>query len=333
MSGPVVARLVQTFFADHLLSYKRVSPQTVSAYRDAFRLLFRFLRDTKGIEPAALGLNDLDTPNLLAFLDHLEQQRGNGARSRNARLAAFRSFFRFVALQEPGSLDLIKRALAIPNKRSDRRMVHSLTRPEIEAILAAPDRAAWTGRRDHALILTLYNTGARASEICSLERAQISFNAGASIRLHGKGRKERAVPLWKSTAQILNAWFVELQGASHPFAFPNARRGALTRYGLAHILRQAVKGALNSCPSLANANKRVSPHVIRHTTAMHLLQAGVDPTVIALWLGHESLETTHIYVEADLAMKERALRNLSPPASPLRRFKADDTLMSFLASL
>jgi integrase/recombinase XerD len=331
MSGPVVAPLVQTFFADHLLRHKRASPQTVSAYRDAFRLLFRFLHDTQGIEPAALRLQDMNASSLLAFLDHLEKQRGNAARSRNARLAAFRSFFRFVALREPGSLDLVTRALAIPNKRSDRRIVRSLARPEIEAILAAPDRATWTGRRDHALILTLYNTGARASEICSLEREQISFSAGTSLRLHGKGRKERAVPLWRSTAQILNAWFAELHGVTHPFAFPNARRGALTRYGVAHILRQAVQGALHACPSLAD--KRVSPHVIRHSTAMHLLQAGVEPTVIALWLGHERVETTHVYVEADLAMKERALGNLSPPAFPLRRFRADDALMNFLASL
>jgi len=331
MSATIAAPLVQAFFVDHLLCHKRASPQTVSAYRDAFRLLFRFLRETKGIEPAALRLQDLDAPSLLAFLDHLERQRGNSARSRNARLAALRSFARFVALREPGSLELVTRALAIPNKRSDRRMVRSLARSEIEAILAAPDRTTWTGRRDHALILALYNTGARVSEICSLERAQISFGASTSLRLHGKGRKERAVPLWRKTAQILKAWFTELHGAPHPFAFPNARGGPLTRFGVAHILRLAVEGSLPACPSLVN--RRVSPHVVRHSTAMHLLQAGVDPTVIALWLGHESLETTHVYVEADLAMKERALSKLPPPNSPLRRFKADDELLGFLASL
>lgn len=331
MSAPIVAPLVQAFFVEHLLRHKRASPETVNAYRDAFRLLFCFLQKTKGIEPAALRLADLDAPSLLAFLDHLEQERGNGARSRNARLAAFRSFFRFVALREPSSLDLVTRALAIPNKQSNRRMVRSLARAEIEAILAAPDRATWIGRRDHALILTLYNSGARASEICSLERAQVGFGPSSALHLSGKGRKERAVPLWKSTARVLRAWFSELHEAAHPFAFPNARGRPLTRFGITHLLRQAVQGALPACPSLAD--KRVSPHVVRHTTAMHLLQAGVDLTVIAMWLGHESLETTHIYVEADLAMKERALSKLPSPAAPARRFKADDALMGFLASL
>jgi site-specific recombinase XerD len=331
VSAPIVAPLIQAFFVEHLVRYKRASPQTVDSYRDAFRLLFCFLHKTRGIEPAALRLADLDAPSLLAFLEHLEQERGNGARSRNARLAAFRSFFRFVALREPSSLDLVTRALAIPNKHSDRRMVRSLARQEIEAILAAPDRATWTGRRDHALILTLYNSGARASEICALERARVGFGTSSALQLFGKGRKERAVPLWKNTARVLHGWFAELHGTAHPFAFPNARGRALTRFGVTHILRQAVQSALPHCPSLVD--KRVSPHVVRHTTAMHLLQAGVDLTVIAMWLGHESLETTHIYVEADLAMKERALSKLPSPHAPARRFKADDKLMAFLAGL
>lgn len=331
MSAPAIAPFVQAFFTDHLLRHKRASPQTVSAYRDAFRLLFQFLLDTMGREPAGLCLTDLNADTLLRFLDHLEQQRGNTVRSRNARLAAFRSFFRFVALREPGSLDVITRVLAIPSKRADRRLVGYLTRPEMEAILTRPNADQWAGRRDQALILTLYNTGARVSEISSLQRTQIIFGINTSVCLHGKGRKERAVPLWARTARILKAWFREIGAAKHALAFPNARGDPLTRHGVTYILAQAVEQARRNCPSLAQ--KQVSPHVIRHTTAMHLLQAGVDLSVIAMWLGHESLETTHIYVEADLATKEKALEKVAPLGPASRRFKADDQLLGFLASL
>lgn len=331
MNHPALAPLLQAFFVDHLLRRKGASPQTVSAYRDAFRLLFRYLADKTGVEPADLRLDHVDAPAVLAFLDHLEIQREKSPRSRNARLAAFRSFFRFAALEEPASLDVVARVLAIPSKRCTRRLVNYLTQPEMDAILGAPDRTRWAGRRDNAILATLYNTGARASELCSLQRAHVTFGACPSLRLHGKGRKERAVPLWKKTAKGLHAWFGELATAGHPFAFPNANEGQLTRHGLGYLLREATRRATATCPSLAT--KQVSPHVIRHTTAVHLLQSGVDSAVIALWLGHESVETTHVYLEADLASKKRALDKLAPLGPPAQHFKATDKLLAFLESL
>lgn len=331
MTTPALAPLVQAFFVDHLLRHKGASPNTVLSYRDAFRLVFRFVRESKGLEPAALRVGDLDAPTVLAFLAHLEQARGNRARSRNARMAAFRTFFRFVALREPDCLDIVARVLAIPDKRSARPAIPYLSRAEVEAVLGATDRATWGGRRDHALLLTLYNTGARASEVCGLRRAEVDLGAGATLRLHGKGRKERTLPLWSKTARTLKAWFAEIDKEMHPFAFPNARAGQLTRHGLAHVLRLAVKRAESTCPSLAP--KRVSPHVIRHTTAVHLLQSGVDIAVIALWLGHESIETTHVYLEIDIATKERALSKVGPLGPRPCRFNASDALMAFLDNL
>jgi integrase/recombinase XerD len=322
--------LLQAFFVEHLLTHKRVSAHTVAGYRDAFRLLLVFLRETTGTDPADLSLSDLDAPRILAFLEHVETQRHNRPRSRNARLAAFRSFFRFVAMREPTSIALASRVLAIPTKRIERPLVGYLTRPEIEAILAAPDRKTWAGRRDHALLLVLYNTGARVSEIAHLERSQVDLDPGVYVHLHGKGRKQRAVPLWTKTAKILRAWLHEF-GPGNGLAFPNARGGPLSRYGVAYVIDRAAKTAQQRCPSLRE--KRLSPHVFRHTTAMHLLQAGVDLSVIALWLGHEGIETTHGYIEADLATKERALAKLTPPATSITRFRPDDALLGFLAKL
>jgi site-specific recombinase XerD len=330
-TSPAVGPLVQGFFAEHLLGHKRASPQTVGAYRDAFRLLLDFLQARTGTEPVALRLADLDAPMILAFLDHLEEERKNTVQSRNARLAAIRSFFRYVALREPESLAVATRVLAIPTKRTHRTLVSYLTRSEMDAIIAAPDRSEWAGRRDHALLLTLYNTGARVSEITALQRADVHSGASTTVQLHGKGRKERVVPLWARTARVLQAWFRELGDSSNGIAFPNARQGRLTRHGVIYLLDQAVQRARSSCATLGT--KRISPHVIRHTTAMHLLQAGVDTTVIALWLGHESIETTHMYVEADLAMKERALGKVAPLGTGVRRFKPDDALMAFLATV
>lgn len=330
VSVPLLGPLLQSFFAEHLLTHKQASPQTVAAYRDAFRLLLRFLRETKGLEPAALRLDDLAAPQLLSFLEHLETHRGNTARSRNARLAAFRSFFRFVTLREPNSLALASCVLAIPVKRVARPLVGYLSRAEMDALIATPDCSTWAGRRDHALLLTLYNSGARVSEVARLQRAQVDVGATACVRLHGKGRKDRAVPLWSRTAKVLRAWFREL-GAGDGLAFPNARGGPLTRDGVAYILDRAKQAAGARCPSLQA--KRVSPHVLRHTTAMHLLQAGVDLTVIALWLGHESIETTHGYLEADLATKQRALAKLSPATTKVPRFRPSDALLTFLDAL
>lgn len=327
-----VGPLIQDFFVQHLSRQRCASPQTVAAYRDAFRLLLSFLHQKTGTAPSALRLANLDAPTVLSFLDHLEQDRKNAARSRNVRLAAIRSFFRYVALREPDSLGLATSVLAIPSKRVDKRLVGYLSREEMDALLAAPDRSEWIGRRDYTLLLTLYNSGARVSEIATVQRSHVTFDTTPSIHLRGKGRKERVVPLWLKTGRALQTWFREIGESRDSFAFPNARGGPLTRHGVAYIIGQAVQRALAQCPSLAA--KRVSPHVIRHTTAMHLLQGGVEPTVIALWLGHESVETTHGYVEADLAMKERALRKLAPVGSASgRQFKADDALIAFLAGM
>jgi integrase/recombinase XerD len=333
MTTPSVpaAGLVQAFFVDFLLNQKHSSPRTLATYRDAFRLLLRFVHETHGIEPAALHIENLDAPIILTFLDHIERQRANCIRSRNARLAAVRSFFRFVQMREPAALAVASRVLAIPVKRTERKLVGYLTRPEIDALLLATDRTNWDGRRDHALLLTLYNSGARVSEITAVCRGDIVLDAPASLKLHGKGRKERAVPLWTKTAQVLRSWFQELGDQHGGLAFPSARAHRLSRHGVSFLLSRLVDRAATSCPSLGN--KRVSPHVIRHSTAMHLLQSGVDPAVIALWLGHESVETTHGYVEADLTMMENAMGKLTPAGSAPARFKASDDLMAFLATL
>jgi len=332
-AGSLVGPHLQAFFAEHLLAHKRASPQTIACYRDTFRLLLRFMRDRTGAEPAALPLAALDADAVLAFLDHLERDRGCTVRSRNNRLAGIRSFFRLVALRVPDSLGQVTRMMAIPVKRGDKRLVNYLTRDEVKALLAAPDRTAWSGRRDHALLLAMYNSGARVSEITALRREQVRLDsAGPCLELHGKGRKQRVVPLWVETARVLRAWFRELGDQGSGVAFPSARGQALSRDGVDHLLRRAVATATAACPSLSA--KKVSPHVLRHSTAMHLFQAGVDMAVIALWLGHESLETTHVYVEADLATKERALNKLAPmpPGTPAR-YRPDDKLLAFLAAL
>ena len=333
MTTPSVpaAGLVQAFFVDFLLNQKHSSPRTLATYRDAFRLLLRFVHETHGVEPAALHIENLDAPIILAFLDHIERQRANCIRSRNARLAAVRSFFRFVQMQEPAALAVASRVLAIPVKRTERKLVGYLTRPEIDALLSATDRTNWDGRRDHALLLTLYNSGARVSEITAVCRGDVVLDAPASLKLHGKGRKERAVPLWAKTAHVLRSWFQELGDRSGEFAFPSARARRLTRHGVSFLVGRLAERAAKACPSLNN--KRISPHVIRHSTAMHLLQSGVDPSVIALWLGHESVETTHGYVEADLTMMEHAMGKLAPAGSAPGRFKAPDDLLAFLATL
>ena len=296
-----IGPLLQNFFVEYLCNQKRVSPQTIASYRDTFRLLLEFIRDKHRIEPAAVSIKDLDVEVILSFLDHLEQSRHNSIRSRNLRLAAIRSFFRLVALRDPANVSQAARVLAIPVKRTDRQLIKALTRAEMEAILAAPDLSQWGGRRDHALLLALYNSGARVSEIIALEQSQFCFGAQSFLYLHGKGRKERAVPLWTKTARALQAWFRELSGRETSLAFVSARGRKLTRNGVDYILQQAVERAANESHSLRD--KKITPHVIRHTTATHLLQAGVDISVIALWLGHESIETTHIYLEADLRTK------------------------------
>jgi integrase/recombinase XerD len=331
MSSPVLAPHVQAFFAEYLAQQRRLSPQTILSCRDTFRLWLTFLRDHTGVEPAALRLADVDAPVVLRFLDYLEQKRGNSVRSRNIRLAALRSFFRFVALRDPESLDIVTRVLAIPVKRTDQKLIGYLTRPEIQALLAAPDRATWVGRRNHALLVTLYNSGARVSEVTTLKQGQVRFAEHTCVQLVGKGRKERTIPLWVDTARVLRGWFQEVGEDAAHVAFPSARGTPLSRDGVDYLLKQTVQRAAVACPSLAT--KSISPHVIRHTTAMHLLQAGVDIATIALWLGHESIDTTHMYLQADLAMKEKALEKLDPIEGKWQRFHADDPLLAFLASL
>jgi len=326
-----LATLLQSFFTEHLVSHKGTSPHTVDAYRDTFRLLLTHSRDARRIQPCDMCLDQLDARAILDFLDHLEQVRKCSVRSRNARLAAIRAFFRYAAMKDPEAVAAATRVLAIPVKRTDHRLVGYLTREEMVAILEAPNRTQWMGRRDHALLLTFYNTGARLSEITGLTRDDVRFGTTTFVHLHGKGRKEREVPLWRNTARILKGWFAEIQHVPSEIAFPSSRGGRLSADGVSYILRQAVTTAIAKCPSLTT--KRVTPHLLRHTTAMHLLQSGVDISVIALWLGHESIQTTHIYVEADLAAKERALDKLTPAGGPPRRFRPSDSLLAFLSSL
>jgi integrase/recombinase XerD len=323
--------LVQCFFTQHLCEHKQVSPRTITAYRDTFRLLFAFMRERTGSPPSSLEITDLDAPAVLAFLDHLESSRENAPRSRNARLAAIRSFFRFVSARDVDHLAVVNRVLAIPNKRTNRPLITFLTRSEISAILNSLNRETWLGSRDHALLLTMYNTGARASELIHLKCGQVSFSSPTMIQLHGKGRKDRSVPLWPQTSRVLQQWFRVLNADENALAFPSVRLTALSADALDHLLKRAVNKALPKCPDLPK--KHVTPHVIRHTTAMHLLQSGVDIAVIALWLGHESIETTHGYVEADLELKQRALDRLTPVSGKVSRFKAGDSLLEFLAGL
>ncbi len=327
----LLAPYLQMFFLEFLVRQKKVSAQTIAAYRDTFRLLLRFILETKGHEPHELSLSGLDVTVILDFLDHLETQRHNTIRSRNTRLAAIRTFFRFVVLREPQCAQWVAQIMAIPVKRQVRNLVGYLSRKEMELLIVTPDQTSWLGRRNHALLLTLYNTGARVSEIISLHQSQVNIRVHSFIHLHGKGRKERSIPLWKNTSQVLSSWMGENISQNDPLVFPNARGTQLTRQGVNYILRKIVQQAAENYPSLLR--KHISPHILRHTTAMHLLQAGVDPTVIALWLGHENLQTTHIYVEADLKMKENALSRLAPIDTSTQRYKADDSLMSFLSSL
>ncbi|MBX3073339.1 tyrosine-type recombinase/integrase [Candidatus Obscuribacterales bacterium] len=324
--------LLQKFFVDFLAVQKSVSSETIASYRDTFRLLLLFMQEKRLIAPAAVQVKDLDVPVILSFLDYLEQERKNSVRSRNQRLAAIRSFFRLVALSDPESVNQASRILAIPVKRTERLLVKSLTPDEMEAIVMAPDRSTWTGRRDHAMLLTLYNTGARVSEIIALQKTNFMFGSSTFVHIHGKGRKERSLPLWSRTAQALRAWFDEPRSARSPTAFPNTVGRQLTRNGFDHILQHTVEKASKACSSLSD--KHVTPHMVRHSTATHLLQSGVDMSVIALWLGHERLETTHIYVEADLSAKQRALDKLSPGETPAEpKLEVSDEVLAFLASL
>lgn len=325
------ATLLQQFFLERLIQQRNVSPQTVAAYRDCFRLLLQFCQSQMKKSPERLLLGDLDAPLILAFLNHLESERHNTIRSRNARLAAIRSFLNFAALQEPAALPGIQRALAIPMKRYDKPLLGFLTRPEMQAILDAPACNTWFGHRDRIMFTTLYNTGGRVSEITGMHVADVVLDGTASVRIHGKGRKERSVPLWRTTASEIRKWVARIDAKPDQPLFPSCSGAHMTRSAVTARLQLAVECAARTHPQLGK--RHISPHTIRHSTAMHMLQAGVDITLIALWLGHESPSTTHMYVEADLAMRERALAAVQAPSARQVRYQPTDRVLQFLQSL
>jgi integrase/recombinase XerD len=326
-----VARLLQAFFTERLLHQRQVSPHTLASYRDTFCLLLRFVQKRHRKAPATLSLQELDAPLIGAFLDHLEHDRGISPRSRNVRLAAIHSFFRYVALHEPAYSALSQRVLAMPSKRYKHTPIEFLTRTEIEALLAAPDQAAWFGRRDRTLLLLAVQTGLRVSELIGLCCQDIVLGHGAHVRCLGKGRKARCTPLRRDTVAALRQWLRERQGQPTDPLFPSQRGGPLSRDSVEHLVAKYVAAAAQHCPALTH--KQVTPHVLRHSAPMELLQHGVDCAVIALWLGHESVETTQIYLHASLEIKEQALEKTSPVNVPPGRYRPDDELLAFLTSL
>jgi site-specific recombinase XerD len=324
-------KLIQDFFCQRLIAQQNASPQTIASYRDTFRLLLQYTQKKMNKEPASLRLTDINAQLVLDFLDFLENERGNSQRSRNLRLAAIRAFMHYASYRDVKSLSTIRTVLAIPLKRFDRPSFEFLSPEEVEVIIASPDKTSFSGHRDYVMFMTLYNTGARVSEIIRLRFNDICLKDKAFIIIHGKGRKQRSVPLWKSTAKHMRDWFFRLSPDGTVPVFPNRHGKPLTRSGVEYRLRLAVKRASEQLPTLRN--RRISPHTMRHTTAMHLLQSGVDITVIALWLGHESPATTHMYVEADLAMKEKALKKIQDPSLQNVRYQAKDSVLAFLDSL
>ena len=323
--------LLAAFFTDRLMRQRQASPHTIASYRDAFRLLLQFAQRRLKKPPSSLAMEDLDTPFIGAFLDYLEKERHNSARSRNVRLAAIHSFFRYVMWHEPQYAALAQRVLAMPSKRYTRRPVTYLTPAEADALLAAPDPNTWAGRRDRTLLLIAVQSGLRASELTGLRCEDIVLGTGAHVRCEGKGRKQRCTPLRKDTVKALRHWLRERQGRSTDPLFPNARGSTLSLDGLAYLLAKHLTPARQCCSSLRT--KRVTFHVLRHTAAMRLLQAGVDRTVIALYLGHESVQTTEIYLHADLQLKEKALAKTTPAKLSVSRYRPDDQVLAFLRSL
>jgi integrase/recombinase XerD len=324
-------RLIEAFFTDRLMRQRQASPNTIASYRDSFCLLLNFAMQRLKKEPSALSIEDLDAAFIGSFLNHIEKDRGNCARSRNVRLAAIHSFFKYIALQDPIHSALIQRVLAIPTKRFERKLIDFLTKPEIEALLAAPDQSTWSGRRDSTLLYLAIQTGLRVSELIGLTCKDIVLGSGAHVRCKGKGRKDRCTPLRKELVATLRSWLRERSGQPDDPLFPNTRGGFLSRDGVEYLLAKHVAVASKQCPSIQK--KRVSPHVLRHTAAMELLQHGVDLTVIALWLGHESPETAQVYVQADLKMKEKALAKTTPVNVKAARYQPGDQLLAFLKSL
>lgn len=326
-----LAATLQGFFTDRLIRQRQASPHTIAAYRDTFKVLLGFAFDRTGIQPSRLGIHDLTAPLVGEFLDHLETGRGNSVRTRNARLAAVHSLFRYAALHHPDHAASIQRVLAIPPKRFDRTIITYLTEPEIDALLHTPDPNTWLGRRDRTMLAVAIQTGLRASELTALTIGDVHLGTGAHISVIGKGRKQRVTPLTRTTVAMLTAWLTERAATPDDPLFPTRRGARLSRDAIERRLTKHARTAAQACPTLAG--KKLSPHVLRHSTAMRLLHAGVDTTVIALWLGHESVATTQIYVHADLALKERALARTAPLTATPGRYQPTDTIMAFLDSL
>ena len=331
-ASPSFPALVQSYFAEYLTQQRALSPQTITAYRDGFVLFLEFAESHLNKSSTKMTLTDITPDLIMAFLDHLERQRHNSVRSRNARLAALRSFLKFAAHRDISSLQVIEHALGVPVKRFERPMFGYLSREEMLAVIGTPDET-WVSQRDYVMFLLLYNTGARVSEITEVKVSEVVLDLGAAcVHLHGKGRKQRSVPLWHSTVKAIRAWLrLNPQLNVTCPLLPNRHGNAMTRNNVNQRLALAVQAATPITPELAK--RHISPHTIRHTTAMHLLQSGVDISVIALWLGHESPTTTHHYVEADLAMKERALAKLHEPGVKSQRYRAPDSLIDFLKTL
>jgi site-specific recombinase XerD len=324
--------LLQAFFSERLLRQRNASPHTIASYRDTFCLFIAFAHQRLKQVPTALRIQDLDAPLVGRFLDHLEKERNNTPRSRNVRLAAIHAFFHYVALREPGLEAVAQRVLAIPSKRFTRKPVDFLSRAETEALLAAPDQNTWSGRRDRAWLLVAVQTGLRVSEFTGLRCQDVTLVApGAHVRCTGKGRKTRCIPLRKETVRALRAWLRERDGQAADVLFPSARGIPLSRDGVEYLLAKHLAAARLGCPSLKA--KQVSAHVLRHTLAMDLLQHGVDRSVIALWLGHESMETTQVYLHANLQLKEQALAKTEPFIGQSRRYRPTDRLLTFLRDL
>ena len=331
-NGREFPELLQSFFAQRLINERRASSHTIASYRDTFRLLFDFAGRRIHKEPARLVIEDLTAEFVADFLADLEKTRRIRPRTRNVRLAAIHSFFRYVAINEPVYTAASQRVLAIPTKRFERKPIAFLTSTEIDAVLAAPNQTTWSGRRDYALLLTAVQTGLRVSELVGLRCEDVVLGPGAHVRCNGKGRKERMTPLRKRTSETLRSWLRERNGQPHQPLFPNRQGGMLSRDGVEYMLDKHVTNAQRLCPTLSK--KRVSPHVLRHSLAMNLLNHGVDPSVIALWLGHESVDTTRMYLHADMAAKERALAKMdSTKTRRHKRYKPGDRLLSFLKSL
>jgi site-specific recombinase XerD len=328
---PTFPALLQRFFMQRLMQQKRVSAHTIRSYRDTFRLLLHFARKRLHTSPDRLAFEKIDAPFISAFLTEIEKTRGVGARTRNLRLTAIRSFFRFAAYEMPTHSAQIQRILAMPTKRFDRKLIDFLTRPEVNALLKAPDKYTRNDRRDHTLLLTTLQTGLRLSEVTGLTRREVTLDTGAHVDVLGKGRKQRAIPLSKPVAAVLKAWLDETRAAEDGIVFPSMRGGQLSADAVERLLKKHLATASEGCASLKK--KHITFHCLRHTTAMDLLHAGVEQSVIALWLGHESIETTQVYLDADLALKEKILARTIPFDSKPGKFRPDDRLLTFLNQL